>query len=124
MEMAGVKSVEPFAFDAIWDANQAGMAVDVLLNPAPVAFFEFDSLEGAVDAETVEAIYFNSCRFADAAISYCVEVTLQADGKAGACYRSTKSSRWMCALPFPISRNMAWNRRTATASRSSSIPKT
>lgn len=90
LEMAGVKSVEPFAFDTIWDANQAGMAVDMLLNPAPIAFFEFDDLEGAVEAESVEAIYFNSCSFIDTSISYCAQVTLQADGKVGARYRSIK----------------------------------
>lgn len=90
LELAGLKSVEPFAFDAIWDANPAAMAVDMLLNPAPIAFFEFDSLEGAIEAELVEAIYFNSCRFADASISYCVQVTLQAEGKASARYRSMK----------------------------------
>ena len=90
LELAGLKSVEPFAFDLIWDSSPAGMAVDMLLNPDPVAFFEFDNLEGAVEAESVEAIYFNSCSFADASIIYCVQVTLRADGEAGARYRSTK----------------------------------
>lgn len=88
LELAGVKSVERFAFDAIWDASSAGMAVDMLLNPAPIAFFEFDNLEGAVEAQSVEAIYFNSCGFAEASISYCVQVTLQTDGEAGGRYRS------------------------------------
>lgn len=90
LELAGLKSVDPFAFDAIWDANAAAMAVDILLNPAPIAFFEFDSLEGAIEGDLVEAIYFNSCSFADASISFCVQVTLQAEDKASARYRSIK----------------------------------
>lgn len=90
LELAGLKSVESFAFDAIWDANAAAMAVDILLNPAPIAFFEFDSLNGAVEGELVEAIYFNSCRFTDASISYCVQVTLQADDSTSGRYRSIK----------------------------------
>jgi len=66
------------------------MAVDILLNPAPIAFFEFDSLDGAGERELVEAIYFNSCSFADASISYCVQVTLQAGEKTSGRYRSIK----------------------------------
>jgi hypothetical protein len=89
LEMAGMRSVEPFAFETIWDANAAAMAVEVLLNPTPIAFFEFDNLEGAAEVESLDAIYFNSCTFAGAAISYSVEVTLQATAKAGAHYRST-----------------------------------
>lgn len=90
LELAGLKSVNPFAFDAIWDANAAAMAVDILLNPAPIAFFEFDSLESAIEDDLVEAIYFNNCSFADASISYCVQVTLQAEDNASARYRSIK----------------------------------
>jgi hypothetical protein len=89
LEVAGMKSVELFAFETIWYANAAAMAVDVLLNLAPIAFFEFDSLDGAVEAESVEAIYFNSCTFAGTAISYSVKVTLQATAEAGGRYRST-----------------------------------
>lgn len=90
LELAGLKSAEPFAFDAIWDANAAAMAVDILLSPASIAFFEFDSLDGAVEGELVEAIYFNSCSFADTSISYCVQVTLKAEDESGGRYRSVK----------------------------------
>ena len=89
LEVAGVKSIEPFAFETIWGANAAAMAVDVLLNPTPLAFFEFDSLDGAVEGQSAEAIYFNSCIFAGAAISYSVKITLQATAEANGCYRST-----------------------------------
>ena len=87
--LAGMKSVEPFAFDAIWDAHAAAMSVDLLLNPAPIAFFEFDNLEGAAEAESVEALYFNSCTFAGSAISYSVQVKLEATDDPGTRYRST-----------------------------------
>lgn len=90
LELAGLKSAEPFAFDAIWDANAVAMAVDILLSPASIAFFEFDSLDGAVEGELVEAIYFNSCSFADTSISYCVQVTLKAEDESGGRYRSVK----------------------------------
>ena len=89
LEVAGMKSAEPFAFETIWDASTAAMAVDMLLNPAPIAFFAFDSLEVAEEAESVEAIYFNSCTFAGTAISYSVKITLQATTEAGGRYRST-----------------------------------
>ena len=37
------------AFEIISGANVAAMAVDMLLNPTPIAFFEFDALDGAVE---------------------------------------------------------------------------
>jgi hypothetical protein len=89
LEVAGMKSVELFAFETIWDANAAAVAVDVLLNPAPITFFEFDSLDSAVEATSIEAIYINSCTFAGTAISYSVQITLQATAEPGGAYRST-----------------------------------
>jgi hypothetical protein len=88
LEVAGVKSIEPFAFDAIWDANAAAMAVDMLLSPAPVASFELDALDGVMEVESVEAIYFNNCSFGDASISFCVQVSLKSTAAGGGCYRS------------------------------------
>ena len=41
------------------------------------------------ESESVEAIYFNSCTFAGTAISYSVNITLQATTEAGGRYRST-----------------------------------
>lgn len=76
LERAGLKAVEPFAFDAVWDAYEATLAVDVLLNSQPVASFEFDDIDGIGDSTSVKAIFFNSCAFANTAISYSVEVLL------------------------------------------------
>lgn len=90
LELAGLKSVEKFEFDAIWQANSAALAVDILLNSTPLAFLEFDHLDDTFEGELVEAIYFNSCCFADAAITYCVQVTLQFEAGTSGRYRSIK----------------------------------
>ncbi|MER9002554.1 hypothetical protein NKI15_02830 [Mesorhizobium sp. M0862] len=41
---AGLRSNVTFEFDEFWGANDARMAVDILLNPKPVAHFEFSLL--------------------------------------------------------------------------------
>ncbi len=89
LEVVGMRSIEPFAFEAIWDANAAAMAVDMLLSPNPVASLEFDALDGVMAASSVEAIYFNSCSFGGSSISFCVQVTLKSTGADGGCYRSS-----------------------------------
>lgn len=87
---AGLTSVARFPMDAIWDGREAGLAVDLLLNPQPRGYFEFESLEGLRIEEAVEAVYFNSCALADASISYSVRVTLEPTGALPWRYRSTR----------------------------------
>jgi len=87
---AGVTSVARFPMDTIWDGKEAGLAVDLLLNPQPRGYFEFESLEGLRIEEAVDAVYFNSCALADASISYSVRVTLEPTGELPWRYRSTR----------------------------------
>jgi hypothetical protein len=87
--MAGVKSSAPFSMEDIWGSSNAGLAVDVLFNAAPTAYFELqtpgeDGLVGSVDA-----LYFNSCKLGDAAVSYSVKVTLEPTNDPLWRYRST-----------------------------------
>lgn len=78
LERAGLSMIEPFPFDSVWESHDARLAVDLLLNPEPVAFFEFDQLDEVGDSSSVKAIFFNSCTLANVAISYAVEVLLTA----------------------------------------------
>jgi hypothetical protein len=54
------------------------LAVGILIDRKSTAYFEFGHLGGAVGSDDVDVLYFNSCKLADAAISYSVRVTLTA----------------------------------------------
>jgi len=85
-ETAGVLAVEPFSFEDLWGAKDVQMAVDMMTNPSPTARFEFEAEVFGRAPDSVSALYFNTCRFGGAALSYCVKVTLEPQG-AGT-YRS------------------------------------
>jgi hypothetical protein len=65
------------------------MAVDMLLSPAPIASFEFENLDGAMEGAALEAIYFNNCALGAAAISFSVQVKLKSMDGHGGRYRSS-----------------------------------
>ncbi|WP_242187219.1 hypothetical protein [Sphingomonas sp. CARO-RG-8B-R24-01] len=89
LEMAGVRSVAKLTMDDLWDGNRAGLAADMVLNPAPVAQFAFDSENLPASGDRVTAIYFDSCSVAGEGISYSVEVTLEPSDFRPGVYRST-----------------------------------
>ena len=64
-------------------------AVGLLLNRKSTAYLEFPHLgEVAVDHD-IDVLYFNSCKLADAGISYSARVTLTATIGAVRTYQST-----------------------------------
>jgi hypothetical protein len=91
--MAGIVSDAMFGIDEIWEAAEAGIAVDMLLSRSPVARLEFGDLNGIVGAGPAELLYFNSCRLADVGISYAVKVTIEPTGDGEWRYRSTSFER-------------------------------
>lgn len=71
---AGLRSTAIFKFDAFWEANEARMAVDILLNPKSQARFEFQTLEIEEPSSLPEGLYFNSSSFADTSITFSAKV--------------------------------------------------
>lgn len=88
-QMAGVAAVQPFSLEDLWAAKGVQMAADLMTNPSSPASFAFDSEVFDASSSRVEALYFNSCRLADAALSFCVRVTLERIGDE---YRSVAFS--------------------------------
>ena len=87
LEMAGVSASSPFPFSAIWDSDLASLATDLLLNPAPVARFEIDQVEGPAPGEVIEALYYNVAELAGDAIFFAAEIRMEPiDATSG--YRS------------------------------------
>ena len=88
-QMAGVAAVQPFSLEDLWAAKGVQIAADLMTNPSSPASFAFDSEAFEASSNGVDALYFNSCRLADAALSFCVRVTLQRIGDE---YRSVAFS--------------------------------
>jgi hypothetical protein len=86
---AGLRSTTKFKFDALWETNEARMAVDILLNPRPQARFEFQSLEIEDVSAPPEGLYFNSASFADTSISFSTKVFFEKANDPDWPYRST-----------------------------------
>lgn len=84
---AGLRSQVKVRFEEFWGANEALMAVDMLLNQKSRACFEFQEIE--TDSTHLEGIYFNSTSFADASITYATKVLIERTEDAVWRYRST-----------------------------------
>lgn len=76
-QMAGVAAVQPFSLEDLWASKGVQIAADLMTNPSSPASFAFDSEAFEPASNSVDALYFNSCRLADAALSFCVRVTLE-----------------------------------------------
>lgn len=90
LEMAGIRSSATLTMDDLWEGDRAGLAADLILNPAPVAGFAFDVANLPAAGDRVEAIYFDSCELAGEGISYAVEVILEPSETRPGTYRSTR----------------------------------
>lgn len=86
---AGLRSIARFELDAFWEANDARMAVDILLNPKPVARFEFQSIAIDDTSSPPQGLYFNSTSFADTGITYSARVFFEKTNDPTWRYRST-----------------------------------
>lgn len=87
---AGLRSTDRFKFDAFWEANEARMAVDILLNPKSLARFEFQTLEIDESSSPPEGLYFNSSSFADNSITFSARVFFEQSDDPEWRYRSTR----------------------------------
>lgn len=87
---AGLRSTARFKFDAFWEANEARMAVDILLNPKSQARFEFQTLDIEEASSPPEGLYFNSSSFADTSITFSAKVFFERSDDPEWKYRSTR----------------------------------
>lgn len=74
LSMAGVGSGDSFNFDEIWRADEAQVAVEVLLNPRPVMRLEFQNFDGDDHPNPIEALLFRSCSLGGASLTYCAKI--------------------------------------------------
>jgi len=86
---AGLRSTAKFGFDAFWEADEARMAVDILLNPISQARFEFQNLEVEGASSPLAGLYFNTSSFADTSITFCAKVFFTGSDDPEWKYRST-----------------------------------
>ena len=87
---AGLRSTARFKFDAFWEANEARMAVDILLNPKSQTRFEFQTLDIEEPSSPPEGLYFNSSSFADASITFSAKVFFEQSDDPEWQYRSIR----------------------------------
>jgi hypothetical protein len=86
---AGLRTTARFKFDAFWEANEARMAVDILLNPKSEARFEFQTLEIEESSSPPAGLYFNSASFAGTTITFSAKVLLEKTDDPEWRFRST-----------------------------------
>lgn len=77
LSKAGVKSGSSFNFDEIWSADEAQIAVEMLLRPKPVARLEFQSFGGDDGARSLETLLFRTCSFAGTSLTYSAKITFE-----------------------------------------------
>ncbi|MDX1003192.1 hypothetical protein GOE20_20020 [Sinorhizobium medicae] len=87
---AGLRSTARFKFDVFWEANEARMAVGILLNPTSEARFEFQTLEIEESSPLPEGLYFNSTSFANISITFSAKVFFERTSDPDWQYRSTR----------------------------------
>lgn len=76
LELAGVAPGSAWPIDAIWEASEVSLALDLFFGAPPTAWFAFDSDAFGNPEGPVDALYFNSCAIGEDAISYSVKLTL------------------------------------------------
>lgn len=89
LEIAGIASTDSFALEDIWSAATMQMSLDMMFNPASAARFEFDSIAGVTEGERINALYYNTVEFADAAVSFASKVVLQRETRNSDAFAST-----------------------------------
>ncbi|MCE4283000.1 hypothetical protein LYZ77_21985 [Xanthomonas hortorum pv. vitians] len=87
---AGMRSTATFPLNAFWEANEARMAVDILLNPQPEARFEFESIEIGEVFPPLQGLYFNIASFVDTSIAFSAKIFLVKTEDPDWQYRSTR----------------------------------
>lgn len=89
LDIAGIATSEPFSLEDIWAARAMQMSLDMIFNPSSAARFEFDAIGGVTDEVRLEAIYFNSIKFAGCGITLAIKVILEREGEQASAFAST-----------------------------------
>lgn len=89
LKIAGIRSTASITFDAFWQADNARLAVDILANPTPVVRLEMQDVGPDQITGSLEALYFNTCSFAEVSLSYCAKVEFERSEDQTWRYRST-----------------------------------
>jgi len=90
LEKAGLGSGDSFNFNEIWTADEAQIAVDVLLGSKPVARLEFPSFDGDDGAPTLEGLLFRTCSLGGTSLTYCTKITFERTDDPVWRYRSAR----------------------------------
>jgi hypothetical protein len=77
LSKAGVVSAGSFNFDEIWTADEARLAVEMLLSPKPTVRLEFQSFDDDDRAHPLEALLFRTCSFGFASLTYSAKITFE-----------------------------------------------
>jgi hypothetical protein len=77
LSKAGVGSDSPFNFDEIWTADEAQVAVEMLVNPRPVMRLEFQKFDDNDGAQSLEALLFRTCSLAGSSLTYSAKITFE-----------------------------------------------
>lgn len=89
LENVGTVSAQAFSVRDIWAASAVGMSLDIILNPTPLARLEVDAVEGVMEDESVEALYYNNIQFAGTVLSFATRAYLRRSSDRGGSYAST-----------------------------------
>ncbi|TNE61358.1 MAG: hypothetical protein EP341_00780 [Sphingomonadales bacterium] len=87
---AGLRSTDIFKFDEFWQADEARMTVDILLNPKSQARLEFQTLEIEKSLPLPEGLYFNKSSFADTSLAFSAKVIFEKTDDPEWQYRSIR----------------------------------
>jgi hypothetical protein len=86
---AGVLAPEVFTIDEAKSSFDTQMVVGLILDPEPYSHLEFDAIAGIKD-DVVTAVYFDTCAFGGAEITFSIEVALERVKNSKTAYGSTK----------------------------------
>lgn len=74
---AGVVSSGSFNFDEIWTADEAQVAVEMLLSPKPETRLEFQNFDGDDGARSFEGLVFRTCSLGGTSLTYSTKITFE-----------------------------------------------
>lgn len=90
LSKAGVVSSGSFNFDEIWTADEAQVAVEMLLSPKPETRLEFQSFDGDYGARSLEGLVFRTCSLGGTSLTYSAKITFEQSDDPVWRYRSVQ----------------------------------
>lgn len=89
LENVGTMSAQAFSVRDIWAASDVAMSLDIIVNRTPRARLEVGPVEGVMEDESIEALYYNNIQFAGTVLSFATRAYLQRNADDGGSYSST-----------------------------------